>query len=146
MKVHGYRIYGRQGSNQSQTMASTDKKQPKQTASPQRQSRTKSSINIDPSQTSGLTVVGIGASAGGLKALQAFFQALPNDTNMAYVVITHMHPEHESHLPDILQLRTSMPVTQVTSLVAVESNHVYVIPPNRRIVMEDSKLDVTEFQ
>ena len=64
---------------------------------------------------------------------------------MAYVVITHLHPGYESHLPEILQSHTRMPVTQVTELVKVEPNHVYVIPPNRRMVMADSKLDVAEF-
>jgi len=98
-----------------------------------------------PTQDNGLTVVGIGASAGGLKALQSFFDTLPNDTGMAYVVITHLHPGHESHLPEILQSHTRMPVTQVIRLVDVERNHVYVIPPNRRIVMADSKLDIAEF-
>src|SRR5688572_12453606 len=90
-------------------------------------------------------VVGIGASAGGLKALQSFFDALPDETNMAYVVITHLHPEYESHLPDILQSHTGMPVTQVTREVKVERNHVYVIPPDRRMLITDSKLDVAEF-
>ena len=84
-------------------------------------------------------VVGIGASAGGLKALQSFFDALPDETNMAYVVITHLHPEYESHLPDILQSHTGMPVTQVTREVKVERNHVYVIPPDRRMLITDSK-------
>jgi two-component system, chemotaxis family, CheB/CheR fusion protein len=98
-----------------------------------------------PQNNNGLIVVGIGASAGGLKAMQAFFNALPNDTNMAYVVITHLHPEYESHLPEILQSQTDMPVTQVTKLVKVEPNCVYVIPPNRRMLMADSKLDIAEF-
>jgi two-component system, chemotaxis family, CheB/CheR fusion protein len=105
----------------------------------QKKAATKSTRN------NGLTVVGIGASAGGLKALQSFFDALPNDTNMAYVVITHLHPEYVSHLPEILQSHTQMPVTQVKQLVAVEPDHVYVIPPNRRMVMADSKLDIAEF-
>jgi len=98
-----------------------------------------------PAQHNGLTVVGIGASAGGLKALQSFFDALPADTGMAYVVITHLHPAYESHLPEILQSHTRMPVTQVIRQVDVERDHVYVIPPNRRMVMADSKLDVAEF-
>ena len=89
--------------------------------------------------------MGIGASAGGLKALQSFFDALPADTGMAYVVITHLHPAYESHLPEILQSHTRMPVTQVIRQVDVERDHVYVIPPNRRMVMADSKLDVAEF-
>ena len=94
----------------------------------------------------GLTVVGIGASAGGLEALNSFFRALPPDTGMAFVVITHLHPEHESHLAEILQNYTQMPVTQVSGLVALEGNHVYVIPPNRRLVMADSQLNITEFK
>ena len=98
-----------------------------------------------PVSNNGLMVVGIGASAGGLKALQSFFDALPDETNMAYVVITHLHPEYESHLPDILQSHTGMPVTQVTREVKVERNHVYVIPPDRRMLITDSKLDVAEF-
>jgi two-component system CheB/CheR fusion protein len=51
----------------------------------------------------GLTVVGIGASAGGLEALRFFFSALPAETGMAFVVVTHLHPEHESHLAELLQ-------------------------------------------
>ena len=98
-----------------------------------------------PTLNNELTIVGIGASAGGLKALQDFFDALPNDTNMAYVVITHLHPGYESHLAEILQSNTGMPVTQVDGLVTVESNHVYVIPPNQRMLMTDSKLDIAEF-
>ena len=130
-------------------MAARDKN--KQSSSPaenkpQRKARTKKSVNLDPSQTNGLTVVGIGASAGGLKALQAFFEALPADTGMAFVVITHLHPEHESHLAEILQTSTRMAVMQVSGLVSLEGDHVYVIPPNRRLVMADSQLDVTEFK
>ena len=89
--------------------------------------------------------MGIGASAGGLQALQAFFEALPSDTGMAYVVITHLHPEYESHLAELLQTRTDMPVKQVTDSMPVEEDHVYVIPPNRGLIMEDGKVDTAEF-
>jgi len=65
---------------------------------------------------------------------------------MAYVVITHLHPEHESHLAEILQKGTQMPVRQVNGLIKVEKDHVYVIPPNRGLVMEDSKIDTNEFK
>lgn len=92
-----------------------------------------------------LTVVGIGASAGGLSALQGFFTALPADTGMAFVVISHMDPERESLLPELLQRHTLMPVRQVQDLVPVEANHVYVIPPNRRIIITDTHLDLEEF-
>lgn len=93
----------------------------------------------------GLTIVGIGASAGGLEALQSFFKALPADTGMAFVVVTHLHPEYESHMAELLQKSTPMPTMQVTERTRVEANHVYVIPPNRTIQMTDTHLDVQEF-
>lgn len=93
-----------------------------------------------------LTVVGIGASAGGLAALQDFFDALPSNTGMAFVVVTHMDPERESLLPEILQRHTAMPVLQVQDLTAIEPDHVYVIPPGRRILVTDSHLDTEEFE
>jgi two-component system, chemotaxis family, CheB/CheR fusion protein len=103
-------------------------------------------ISLHTEQKDQLAIVGIGASAGGLKALQEFFEALPGNTGMAYVVITHLHPEHESHLAELLQRSTPMPVQQVHGLVPAEKDHVYVIPPNRRLVMEDSQIDTTEFK
>jgi two-component system CheB/CheR fusion protein len=78
--------------------------------------------------------------------LQGFFEALPGNTGMAYVVITHLHPEHESHLAELLQTHTRMPVQQVNGLIRAEKDHVYVIPPNRRLVMEDSQIDAAEFK
>src|SRR6185503_20893930 len=127
-------------------MTSTSKKQLPKSPAAQRKSPKPNKANLHSSQNDEITVVGIGASAGGLKALQEFFEALPGNTGMAYVVITHLHPEHESHLPELLQRYTQMPVTQVTGLVAVEKDHVYVIPPNRRLVMEDSQIDLSEFK
>jgi two-component system, chemotaxis family, CheB/CheR fusion protein len=93
-----------------------------------------------------LTVVGIGASAGGLAALQAFFSALSPDTGMAFVVVTHLHPEHESHMAELLQSHTGMPTKQVKEKLKVEPNHVYVIPPNRSILMADSHLETVQFK
>ncbi len=127
-------------------MASTSKKQTLKSPAAQRKSTKPNNVNLHASQNDEIAVVGIGASAGGLKALQEFFEALPDNTGMAYVVITHLHPEHESHLPELLQRHTQMPVRQVTDLVTVEKDHVYVIPPNRRLVMEDSKIDLSEFK
>ncbi|MDX1663015.1 MAG: chemotaxis protein CheB [Candidatus Promineifilaceae bacterium] len=93
-----------------------------------------------------LMVVGIGASAGGLQALQGFFDALPRDTGMAFVVVTHMAPDKESQLPAILQKHTAMPVRQVRDLTAIEADRVYVIPPGRRILVTDTHLDTEEFE
>ncbi|HEX2092767.1 MAG TPA: chemotaxis protein CheB [Longimicrobiaceae bacterium] len=91
-----------------------------------------------------LTVVGIGASSGGLKALQLFFESVPADSGMAYVVIMHLDPERESRIAEILQDRTLVPVTQVTRPTAVEADHVYVIPPGHDLAMLGNTLRVLE--
>jgi two-component system CheB/CheR fusion protein len=88
--------------------------------------------------------VGIGASAGGIKALKEFFASTPADPGMAFVVILHLSPTHESSLPQILQNETTLPVTQVTETVKVEPNHVYVIPPNKNLAMVDGVIELTE--
>ena len=93
-----------------------------------------------------LTVVGIGASAGGLSALQAFFSALPPATGLTYVVVVHLSPEHDSSLAELLQTRTEMPVQQVTGRVAMQPNQVYVIPPGRRLLVNDEHLDLAALE
>jgi two-component system CheB/CheR fusion protein len=75
-------------------------------------------------------VVGIGASAGGLEAVSAVLKALPADTHMAFVLVQHLAPSHQSLMSELLQPCTSMPVLQVRDGMAVESDHVYVIPPD----------------
>jgi len=85
-------------------------------------------------------VVGLGASAGGIAVLQQFFEGMAPESGLAFVVVMHLSPEHESNLASIIQQKTSMPVTQVTGPVKVQPNHVYVIPPNRQLTFEDSTL------
>ena len=68
-------------------------------------------------------IVGIGASAGGLKALQQFFQHMRSDSDLAFVIILHLSPEHESNLAGLLQYHTTLPVTQVTETIALLSSH-----------------------
>ncbi len=89
-------------------------------------------------------VVGIGASAGGIKALKEFFTAMPSDSGMAFVVILHLSDEHESSLAQILQSHTTMAVTQVTETVKVVPNHVYVIPPAKGLAMVDGHIQLTD--
>ena len=91
-----------------------------------------------------LTVVGIGASAGGIDALKVFFAAAPVNSAMAFVVVLHLSEAHESHLANIIQSRTKMPVLQVMETVRVEPNHVYVIPPAKGLAMFDGHIEVTE--
>ena len=76
-------------------------------------------------------IVGIGASAGGLEAFEQFFRACPADTGIAFVLVPHLDPGHESLLAEILQRTTTMPVVQVLDQARVEPDRVYVIPPNR---------------
>jgi two-component system CheB/CheR fusion protein len=85
-------------------------------------------------------VVGIGASAGGLDALLEFFGAVPANTGMAFVVIQHMEPRSESHLAEILERATTMPVVQAQEGELVRTDHVYVIPPNTRMIISGGAL------
>src|SRR6185436_14559482 len=71
-------------------------------------------------------IVGIGASAGGLEAVTKLLQHLPADTGMAFVLIQHLDPKHESILPQLLSRATSMPVQAATQRMRVQPNHVYV--------------------
>ena len=91
-----------------------------------------------------LMVVGIGASAGGLKALLDFFGNVPPRTGMAFVVVVHLSPEHQSRMPDVLQQATSMPVQQVVETVPIRPDHVYVISPKSQLRIFDGKLEPAE--
>jgi len=75
-------------------------------------------------------VVGIGASAGGLEAFSQLLRELPPDTGMAFALIQHLDPKHESQLAEVLSRTTAMPVNTVTGGQRAEPDHVYVIPPN----------------
>src|SRR5262245_16774475 len=88
--------------------------------------------------------VGIGASAGGIKAVEQFLERLPSNSNMAFVIILHLSPQHESNLASLFQRRTNMPVIQVVETVKVEPNHVYVIPPANHLFMEDGYIRLRE--
>jgi len=88
-------------------------------------------------------VVGIGASAGGLQALLRFFEKMPAANGMAFVVILHLSPDHESNVAEILQRAANMPVVQVNGPTAIEANHVYVIPPTHDLEMNDGYLQLS---
>ncbi|WP_149539327.1 chemotaxis protein CheB [Siccirubricoccus phaeus] len=86
-------------------------------------------------------VVGIGASAGGVEALQALFRAMPEPPlAMAFVVVTHLGPDHESALPAILRDCTSMPVVPARDAEAVEPGHAYILPNDAVITMAAGRL------
>jgi two-component system CheB/CheR fusion protein len=76
-------------------------------------------------------IVGIGASAGGLEALEQFLRHVPAGSGMAYVIIQHLDPTHKGIMPELLQRATGMKVSQVQDRTRVQPDCVYVIPPNR---------------
>jgi two-component system, chemotaxis family, CheB/CheR fusion protein len=85
-------------------------------------------------------ICAIGASAGGVRALQDLFTAIDDDLGLSYVVVTHLSPDHPSHLSAILAGRTRMPVEQVEHSVKLRANCAYVIAPDRELVIEGDKL------
>ncbi len=85
-------------------------------------------INLPNNEFNGY-VIGIGASAGGLDALEKFFDACPIDTGAAFVVIQHLSPDHKSMMSNLLARHTLMPVQMVECNTMIEANHVYLIPP-----------------
>src|SRR3954466_15283562 len=90
-------------------------------------------------------VVGIGASAGGVRALQNLFDALPEKTGAAFVVVVHLDPDTRSEMARILGARTHMPVIQVDRPVPLQADHVYVIPPDRRLHISNDEIATAEF-
>lgn len=90
-------------------------------------------------------VVGMGASAGGLEAFQTFLGAAPADAGLAYVLVQHLDPNHESMLAELLARRTAMPVRQITDNMVIEPNCVYLIPPNASLTIEQARLRLSGF-
>ena len=80
-------------------------------------------------------IVGVGASAGGLEAFTQLLEALPAHTGMGFVLVQHLAASHESILTDLLSKVTPMPVREVKDGMAVEPDHVYVIPPNTEMAI-----------
>ncbi|RNI31907.1 hypothetical protein EFA69_05195 [Rufibacter immobilis] len=85
----------------------------------------------------GFWVVGIGGSAGSLEAYEAFFQNVPLNPGMAFVVVPHLAPEYKSNMADILQRHTHMPVVEVEDRLALEPNKVYVVSPQQETELEN---------
>ena len=85
-------------------------------------------------------VVGIGASAGGLEAFTEFFRAMRTPSGMAFVVVSHLDPDHKSALTEILSHTTPMPVSEVSDGDELLPDRVYVIPPNMNMVVEGEQL------
>lgn len=90
-------------------------------------------------------IVGIGASAGGLEALQQFFSSVPDNSGLAFVVIQHLSPDYKSLMAEILGKYTSMMVLQAENGMVVEPNIVYLIPPKKNMTISDGRLLLTDY-
>jgi two-component system, chemotaxis family, CheB/CheR fusion protein len=91
-------------------------------------------------------IVGIGASAGGLAAFEAFFSHMPaeTDSGFAFVIVQHLDPDHKSVLTDLVQRYTRMEVFEVTDGIKVLPNRTYIIPPNKDLALLDGRLQLLE--
>ncbi len=104
----------------------------------------------EPEVTEGVTIpastyiVGIGASAGGLNALEHFFDVMPTDSGMAFVIIQHLSPDFKSLMDDLLSRHTSMNIHRVTNGIDLKPNSIYLIPPKTMMTIKDEKLFLTE--
>lgn len=85
-------------------------------------------------------VVGIGASAGGLEALQKLLTALPSDTGLPFIIVQHLSPDYKSLLSEILSKYTNMPVIQVEDGMEIKGNCVYIIQPGKNMRLSHGKL------
>ncbi|MCE0499149.1 MAG: PAS domain-containing protein [Methylacidiphilales bacterium] len=89
-------------------------------------------------------IVGLGASAGGLEALEQFLGHVPKECGLGFVVVQHLDPSHKGILVELLQRGTAMPVIQIKDRMKVEPGHVYVIPPNRDLSILHGVLHLLE--
>src|SRR5581483_8845180 len=103
-------------------------------------------VSDDPrrNDTAVTRIVGLGASAGGLEALEQFLAHVPLASGLAYVVVQHLDPTHKAMLTELLQRATAMPVREATASMLVEPDVVYVIPPNTELSVVGGRLHLAE--
>ena len=89
-------------------------------------------------------IVGIGASAGGLEAIEQFFDHTPSDTGMAFVVVQHLSPDFKSMMDELLARHTEMPIHRIESGMALDANAIYLIPPKENMVISDGEFLLTD--
>ncbi len=95
----------------------------------------KNSDVVKPVTDNSFYVVGIGASAGGLEALERFFESMTENSGMAFIIVSHLDPKHVSIMPELIQKSTKMKLFQAEDGMIVKPNHVYVAPPNRDLAL-----------
>jgi two-component system CheB/CheR fusion protein len=125
-------------SSKRESASSKKKKRGGAASSSDEKIRSRSRTPVEP-----VLFVGIGASAGGLEAADRFFRSMPEDSGMAFVLVTHLDPRHESSLPQLIQRATRMQVLQIEDGMKAEANRVYVLPPNRDLGILHGTLQLT---
>ena len=93
--------------------------------------------------TNQFPVIGIGASAGGLEAFKTLIRAIPENSGMAYVLVQHLDPNHDSMLPALLQKVSKIPVLEITDEIKVKPDHIYIIPSNKMLTANDGVLQLS---
>lgn len=102
--------------------------------------RSKSKQKTGQPRSNDFPVVGVGASAGGLEAFKRMIRAIPESSGMAFILVQHLEPSHESMLTEILQKSTSIPVEEIADHIHVEPDHIYIIPSNKLLTANDGHL------
>ena len=97
-----------------------------------------------PATIQNFPIVGVGASAGGLDAFKRLLTAIPENSGMAYVLVQHLDPFHESILPEILQKVTKIPVLEITDDIHLAPDHIYIIPSNKMLTSTDGVLKLSD--
>ena len=96
--------------------------------------------NINPSAL----IVGVGASAGGLQAIEQMFKSMPVDTGMSFVIVQHLSPDFKSLMDQLLSRWTAIPVSRVKDRMKVEPNRIYLIPPKKQMIISQGQLLLTD--
>jgi two-component system CheB/CheR fusion protein len=92
-----------------------------------------------------LVLVGLGSSAGGLDALRSFFDAVPEDCTLTFVVVSHAYPDRPTLLPELLRLRAKLPVSEIVDGEVAQASHVYVPPSWSKVELINAKFHLTPF-
>jgi len=117
---------------------------PRQSKSKQKKTGDDDSAAVKLSTEVCCPIVGIGASAGGLVAFKKFFTHMPEDSGIAFVLVPHLDPSHQSLMVELLSRHTEMPVCEVSDGVAIEANRIYIIPPAKYLAIENGKLRLSK--
>ncbi|MDP3897248.1 MAG: chemotaxis protein CheB, partial [Mesorhizobium sp.] len=119
-------------------------KTPKDSIAASPQPRRRGSRTPDPDGAPGFAVVGVGASAGGLDAARKLVGALPADPGMAFILVQHLDPSHESMMVDLLASHTKLTVVQATDGALIEPDHIYIIPPGTYLSVGNGALHLSQ--